>query len=46
MPVAKVANVKFMTGESTRLLLRSYRKEVKAYVADVRSCGPSLWGYQ
>lgn len=46
MPVAKVDNVKFMTGEATRLLLRSYRKEVKAYVADVRSGGPSLWGYQ
>ncbi len=46
MPVAKVDNVEFMTGEATRLLLRSYRKEVKAYVADVRSGGPSLWGYQ
>lgn len=46
MPVAKVDNVEFMAGEATRLLLRSYRKEVKAYVADVRSGGPSLWGYQ
>lgn len=46
MPVARVDNTRFRTGEATKLLLRAYRKEIKAYIANVKSSGPSLWGYQ
>ncbi|MEK6673617.1 MAG: aminotransferase class IV [Nitrospirota bacterium] len=46
MPVRKVDNVKFTNGDITRLLRRAYKQEIRAYIANVKSSGPSLWGYQ
>ncbi len=45
MPVSRVDDRTYEVGRVTRLLYKAYRQEVKAYVADVRSSGPSIWGY-
>ncbi|GAB4389225.1 MAG: branched-chain-amino-acid transaminase [Thermodesulfovibrionales bacterium] len=45
MPVSKVDDREYEVGDTARLLLKSYRQEVKAHVALVKSSGPSLWGY-
>jgi len=46
MPVCAVDNVRYRVGEVSRLLRRAYRDEVRAYVANVKGSGPSLWGYE
>jgi branched-subunit amino acid aminotransferase/4-amino-4-deoxychorismate lyase len=46
MPVSKVDDQKYAVGNITKLLLKAYREEVNAYVANVKAEGPSLWGYE
>jgi len=43
MPVSKVDELNFRIGEITKLLRSLYRQEVNAYIAGVKSKGPSLW---
>lgn len=45
MPVSMVDDRRFEVGRTARLLLKAYRQEVKAYVANVKASGPSIWGY-
>jgi branched-chain amino acid aminotransferase len=45
MPVSKIDEQKYAVGAITNLLHKTYRREAKAYVAYVKSEGPSLWGY-
>lgn len=45
MPVARVDEREYPVGEVSRLLRKSYRREVKAYVARVKGSGPSIWGF-
>lgn len=46
MPVSIVDSKGFKVGEVSRLLRRTYRKEVRAYVKNIKESGPSLWGYE
>lgn len=46
MPVCEVDDVRYRVGDTSRLLRRIYRDEVRAYVANVKGSGPSLWGYE
>ncbi|GAB4416118.1 MAG: hypothetical protein OHK0032_12210 [Thermodesulfovibrionales bacterium] len=46
MPVCEVDEVRYRVGDVSRLLRRVYRDEVRAYVANVKGSGPSLWGYE
>lgn len=46
MPVSMVDEKEYRVGEVSRLLRRAYRKEVEAYVKNVKESGPSLWGYE
>ena len=46
MPVSKVDDQVYAVGNITKLLHKAYRKEVKAYVANVKAKGPSLWGHE
>jgi branched-chain amino acid aminotransferase len=46
MPVSQVDGVLFPVGEVNRLLHRAYQEEVRAYVANVKGEGPSMWGYE
>lgn len=46
MPVSVVEVREYKIGEVSRLLHHAYRKEVMAYVKNVKECGPSLWGYE
>lgn len=46
MPVSVVNVREYKIGEVSRLLHRAYRKEVMAYVKNVKESGPSLWGYE
>lgn len=46
MPVSKVDDQRYTVGNITKLLHKAYRKEVRAYVANTRAEGPSLWGYE
>ncbi len=46
MPVSMVDTREYRIGEVSRLLRRAYRKEVMAYVRNVKEMGPSLWGYE
>ncbi len=46
MPVSIVDGREYRVGQVSRLLHRAYRKEVMAYVKDVKERGPSLWGYE
>lgn len=43
MPVSKVDEVHFKLGETARLLLAKYRKEVNGYVREKKEEAPSLW---
>jgi branched-chain amino acid aminotransferase len=44
MPVSKVGSRKYAVGDIAKLLRKLYRSEVNAYVSNVKSEGPSLWG--
>jgi branched-chain amino acid aminotransferase len=46
MPVSKVDDQVYAVGNITKLLHKAYRKEVNAYVANVKAEGPSLWGLE
>lgn len=46
MPVSKVDDRVYAVGNITKLLHKAYRKEVNAYVANVKAEGPSLWGHE
>ena len=46
MPVSKVDDQKYAVGNITKLLHQVYREEVNAYVENVKTEGPSLWGYE
>lgn len=46
MPVSTVEGREYRVGELSRLLHRAYRKEVMAYVKNIKERGPSLWGYE
>lgn len=46
MPVSKVDDKEYVVGDIAKLLLKAYREEVNAYVANVKIEGPSLWGYE
>jgi len=46
MPVSKVDDQRYTVGNITKLLHKAYREEVRAYVANTRAEGPSLWGYE
>lgn len=46
MPVSVVDGKEYVVGEASRTLRRAYRKEVMAYVRNVKESGPSLWGYE
>lgn len=46
MPVSMVDQRGYNVGEISRLLRRVYRKEVMAYVMNVKERGPSIWGYE
>ena len=43
MPVSKIDDRTYPVGKISKLLRKLYRQEVKAYVADTKSEGPSLW---
>ncbi|MEW6068344.1 MAG: branched-chain-amino-acid transaminase [Nitrospirota bacterium] len=43
MPVSRVDDSNYKIGNITRLLHKAYKEEVKAYIANVKSEGPSLW---
>lgn len=46
MPVSKIDDQKYAVGNITKLLHQAYREEVNAYVENVKTEGPSLWGYE
>jgi branched-chain amino acid aminotransferase len=46
MPISRVDDQKYTVGNITKLLHKAYRDEVNAYVANIKSEGPSLWGYE
>lgn len=46
MPVSMIDEREYRVGEISRLLRRAYRKEVEAYVKNMKESGPSLWGYE
>jgi len=46
MPVSKIDDQVYAVGIITKLLHKAYRKEVNAYVANVKAEGPSLWGHE
>ena len=43
MPVSKIDDRIYPVGKISKLLRKLYRQEVRAYVADTKSEGPSLW---
>ncbi len=43
MPVSRVDERRFPIGNIAKLLRTLYQQEVNAYVADIKSHGPSLW---
>jgi branched-chain amino acid aminotransferase len=45
MAVGMINNTPFKPGEMTRSLAAQYSKEVDAYVQNIKSSGPSLWGF-
>lgn len=45
MPACRVDDRNYGVGPVARLLLKTYRQEVRAHVANVRASGPSIWGY-
>ncbi len=44
MPVSKVDDRSYAEGKIAKLLRKAYKQEVRAYVSDIKSEGPSLWG--
>lgn len=46
MPAFKVDDTKYEIGEVVRLLRKTYRDEVAAYVKEKAGSGPSLWGHE
>ncbi|MEW6587467.1 MAG: aminotransferase class IV [Nitrospirota bacterium] len=44
IPVSKIDDRIYPVGETAKFLRKLYRREVEAYVAVVKSEGPSLWG--
>ncbi len=46
MPVSKIDDQVYAVGNITKLLHKAYRKEVNAYVANIKAEGPSLWGHE
>ena len=44
MPVSKVDDRPYPVGKIAGLLRKLYRQEVNAYIANIKSEGPSLWG--
>lgn len=45
MPVSKVDDQEYVVGDITKLLHKAYREGINAYVANVKTEGPSLWSY-
>jgi branched-chain amino acid aminotransferase len=45
MPVSSVDDRRYDVGKASALLRKAYKQAVKAYVANVKASGPSLWGY-
>jgi branched-subunit amino acid aminotransferase/4-amino-4-deoxychorismate lyase len=43
MPVSRVDEQPFRVGEIAKFLRSRYQKEVNAYIAGMKSKGPSLW---
>ena len=43
MPVSKVNDKTYKVGKIAKHIRKSYRQEVKAYIANVKNEGPSLW---
>jgi branched-chain amino acid aminotransferase len=43
MPVSRIDDRTYPVGKIAKLLRKLYRKEVRAYVSDIKSEGPSLW---
>jgi branched-chain amino acid aminotransferase len=46
MPVSKVDDQKYTVGNITNVLHKAYKEEVRAYVENIKTEGPSLWGYE
>ncbi len=46
MPVSTIDNQKYAVGKITKLLHHAYREEVSAYVANIKTEEPSIWGYE
>jgi len=46
MPVSRLDSVRYSAGSVAKLLHKTYRREVRAYVTKVKGTGPSLWGYE
>jgi branched-chain amino acid aminotransferase len=46
MPISRVDDQKYTVGNITKLLHKTYRDEINAYVANIKAQGPSLWGYE
>lgn len=46
MPVCQVDEVKYAAGNTAKLLHKAYKREVRAYVANIKDSGPSVWGYE
>jgi branched-chain amino acid aminotransferase len=44
MPISKIDKQKYPIGSLSKSLRKLYKKEVNAYVANVKAEGPSLWG--
>lgn len=45
MPVSRVDDRRYEVGDVSRLLKKAYAEEVRAYTANVKGGGPSVWGY-
>ena len=44
MPVSKIDDRRYPVGDIAKLLRKLYRDDVNAYVSNIKSEGPSLWG--
>ena len=44
MPVSKIDDRRYPVGDIAKLLHKLYRDDVNAYVSNIKSEGPSLWG--
>lgn len=43
MPVGRIDNTNYKVGNISRMLLKKYREEVRAYVKEKKAEGPSIW---